>query len=107
MASSLSGGITLARAQHSIEGETGEITLVDGKTVSFKNGPNNNGIVTEFPQAGDEEQCMNLWNNLTDGERAGRTSLKKLVVTYDSACVNTMSEKQFTYTSSTGQTNIL
>lgn len=114
MASSLSGGITLARAQHSIEGETGEIILADGETVYFKNGPNNNGLVTQFPQARTATDCMKLWNNLADGERAGIDEAEtKLVASYDEVspngamCVYTMSENKFAYSSINGETTIL
>ena len=110
MASSLSGGITLARAQHSIEGETGEITLADGKTVSFED---SNSDVTQFPQAVGPDDCMKLWNNLADGERAGIAGDEtKLVADYAvlsdgiNGCVYTISEKKFSYISSTGEINV-
>jgi MSHA pilin protein MshA len=104
MASSLSGGITLARAQHSIEGETGEITLADGKTVSFED---SNFGVTQFPQARGAIECMSLWNNLTDGERSGLTPATKLVASHNNVCIYTISEKQFSYDSMDGEVIIL
>ncbi|QQX78661.1 prepilin-type N-terminal cleavage/methylation domain-containing protein [Shewanella sp. KX20019] len=103
MASALSTGVRLARAQHLIEGEQGEITLDDGSEISFMR----LFRVTAFPQASSPIECQELWNNLTQGERASLgidpRNTDKLVADYASLeCRYTINERAFSYSTIDG-----
>lgn len=99
MAASLEEGIKFARSKHLIENEKGFI-VIEGAVVSFRL----DNEIKKYPQADDSRACAELWNKLTEGERASNVEGQYIhSVFYDEVCEYSIEEQIFTYNSHSGQ----
>lgn len=99
MAASLESGIKFARSKHLIENEKGFI-VIEGGVVSFRS----DNEVKNYPQASDSRACAELWNKLTEGERASDLEGEYIhSVFYDEVCEYSIEEQIFTYNSYSGE----
>ncbi|ACA84876.1 prepilin-type N-terminal cleavage/methylation domain-containing protein [Shewanella woodyi] len=99
MAASFESSIKPASSKHVIENKKGFI-VIDGSIVSFRS----DNEIKSYPQAGDSRACAELWNKLTEGERASDFEDEYIhSVFYEKTCEYSIEEQIFTYNNNSGE----